>query len=70
MRVLVTGGGIGSLTTAAALRRVGADVEVADRAAAFGAVGAAFLAQGAVQAFEDAAALAASLDDGPAATPA
>ena len=40
MRVLVTGGGIGGLTAAAALRRVGADVEVVERAAAFGAVGA------------------------------
>src|SRR5258708_3474074 len=40
MRVLVTGGGIGGLTTAVALRRIGVDVEVTERARAFGEVGA------------------------------
>ena len=40
MRVLVTGGGIGGLTAAIALRTVGADVEVLERASAFGEVGA------------------------------
>ena len=40
MRVLVTGGGIGGLTTAVALRQAGADVHVVERAAAFGEVGA------------------------------
>jgi salicylate hydroxylase len=40
MRVLVTGGGIGGLTTAIALRRIGVDVRVTERATAFGEVGA------------------------------
>jgi salicylate hydroxylase len=40
MRVLVTGGGIGGLTTAVALRRIGVDVQVTERATAFGEVGA------------------------------
>ena len=40
MRVLVIGGGIGGLTTAVALRRIGVDVQVTERASAFGEVGA------------------------------
>ena len=40
MRVLVAGGGIGGLSAAVALRRAGADVEVVERATAFGEVGA------------------------------
>ena len=40
MRVLVTGGGIGGLAAAVALRQAGADVHVVERAAAFGEVGA------------------------------
>lgn len=40
MRVLVTGGGIGGLTTAVALRQIGVDVRVTERASAFGEVGA------------------------------
>jgi len=40
MRTLVTGGGIGGLTAAIALQRVGVDVEVVERATAFGEVGA------------------------------
>jgi salicylate hydroxylase len=40
MRVLVIGGGIGGLTTAVALRRIGVDVLVTERATAFGEVGA------------------------------
>ncbi|MFI9381891.1 FAD-dependent monooxygenase [Kutzneria sp. NPDC052558] len=40
MRVLVTGGGIGGLATAVALRQAGADVHVVEKAKAFGEVGA------------------------------
>src|ERR1700761_6474199 len=40
MRVLITGGGIGGLTAAVALRRAGVDVQVAERARTFGEVGA------------------------------
>ena len=40
MRVLVAGGGIGGLAAALALARTGASVEVLERAAAFGEVGA------------------------------
>jgi salicylate hydroxylase len=40
MRVLIAGGGIGGLTAAVALRRAGVDVQVNERARAFGEVGA------------------------------
>jgi salicylate hydroxylase len=40
MRVLITGGGIGGLTAAVALRRAGVDVQVVERTRAFGEVGA------------------------------
>jgi salicylate hydroxylase len=40
MRVLVTGGGIGGLAAAVALRQIGVDVQVTERATAFGEVGA------------------------------
>lgn len=62
-RVLVVGGGIGGLTTAVALRAVGAEVEIVERAPGFATVGAGITVQANAAAVLDALGIELPADD-------